>query len=208
MRRLDHWVGGALEKVPELLLFLAGLVTLAAPGLLVRAVLQWTESALPTALHAVVMLAFFAIVGFWSRIIIGDKDFRTFRRLKQRIRWQHLLSSLLVLYAIPCFASLTLTLNDHHLVKFDPAPPRNDFSGVESFYAWYFVDSIPGLKVPETLMWERPPYKYNDSLSGVLLLCFKLAVVIPVIGSFTASNRVGKEAKEKSQDRAGKAAAP
>jgi len=59
---------------------------------------------------------------------------------------------------------------------------------------------IPGLKITETLKWPQP-YDYKDSLSGALLLVFKLVVIIPVIGSFAVWNRMRKEAKKSDADK-------
>jgi hypothetical protein len=54
------------------------------------------------------------------------------------------------------------------------------------------MNSVPSLKIPQTLLWEEP-FRYKDHLSGVLLLAFKIIVIVPVIVSFTVWNRVRKE---------------
>jgi len=179
------------------LLTIAGVIGLLilAPYFLARAVLQWTQSSLPTVAHAIVLTAFFLALGGWAWIISGERGSRLFRTLYRRgVKWPFLFSIAMLLFAVLCFASLSSTLNDHGLIRFEPAIARGEFWRFQDFYAWHFLNSIPGLKITETLRWTQP-YEYKDSLSGVLLLGFKLVVIIPVIGSFTVWNRIRKEAK-------------
>lgn len=200
MRKLVDLVSKVGQKsfiLSELMMFVGatGLLVL-APFFLSRVVLQWSQSALPVVPHIIVLLVFFAILGSWAWVISGDRGVKLFRSLyKKGITWPFLFSIALLLFAIPCFASLTSTLNDHHLIKFDPAIPPQDYSQVQDFYAWNFLESIPSLNVPETLGWDKP-YKDGDALARILLLAFKLTVIIPVVGSFTVWNRIRKEAKE------------
>lgn len=157
----------------ELMFFVAGILLLVlAPFYLARVVLEWSQSTLPVVLHIIVLLAFFAILGFWAWLISGDRGKKLFKSLYRRgIKWPFLFSIALLLFAMPCFASLTITLNDHHIIKFEPATPHKEMSvsGVQGFYTWHFLDAIPSLNVPETLGWSKP-YKYSDRLSGLLLL--------------------------------------
>jgi len=176
-----------------------GLLVL-APYFLARAVLQWTQTALPTLVHAVVLLAFFLALGYWAWMISGERGSQLFRRLyRQGVEWPFLFSVALLLFAVLCFASLSSTLNDHGLIRFEPAIAHGEFWRFQDFYAWHFLNSIPGLKLTETLKW-RLPYDYKDSLSGALLLCFKLIVIVPVIASFTLWNRIRKESAKSEAD--------
>jgi hypothetical protein len=181
----------------ELLMFLGGTGLLVlVPYFGARAVLQWTQAALPTVVHGVVLLAFFVILWFWVWMISGDRGSRLFRLLyRQGIKWPFLFSIALLFFAVLCFASLSSMFNDLGRIRFEPAIPSGEFWRFQDFYMWHFLDSVPGLKIPETLRLNEP-YKYKDPLSGVLLLFFKLIVIIPVIGSFTVWNRIRKEAKQ------------
>ncbi len=51
---------------------------------------------------------------------------------------------------------------------------------VSAHYLWHFLDLVPALDVPQTLNWSRPE-RFGDHSSGVLLLLFKAAVIVPFI---------------------------
>jgi len=208
MSKLTDFLKVALRKFGEFCFFLSGLLlvvgvgglSILAPYLLGRSLLQWTQSALPIVAHGFVLLTFFIVLGVWAWMISGDRGNQLFRSLYQHgIKWPFLFSIALLFFALLCFASLSSTLNDLGLICFEPAIAPGEFWRFQDFYAWHFLDSIPGLKVPATLQWEQP-YNYTDTLSGVLLLSFKLLVIIPVIGSFTVWTRVRKEAKQGGQN--------
>lgn len=55
-----------------------------------------------------------------------------------------------------------------------------------NFFGYHFLDSIPALKVPETLQLTEPLPGDRPVGLGFLLLLFKLAVLIPAIGAFRA----------------------
>jgi hypothetical protein len=194
-------IGEKFSFLGTLLIFLGAIgLLILAPYFLARAVLQWTQSALPTVAHATVLMAFFAALGAWAWMISGERGSRLFRTLYEHgVKWPFLFSIALLLFAVLCFASLSSTLNDHGLIRFEPAIARGEFWRFQDFYAWHFLNSIPGLKITETLKWPQP-YDYKDSFSGALLLVFKLVVIIPVIGSFTVWNRMRKEAKKSDPD--------
>jgi hypothetical protein len=60
---------------------------------------------------------------------------------------------------------------------------------LEAFHAWQFLDAVPGLKITETVNWERPKYAASSQtatsqyVSGALLLVFKLLVILPVLAA-------------------------
>ena len=89
----------------------------------------------------------------------------------------------MLMFATICFASLSSLLSDWGYSRFEPPIPHGEFGKLHSFYLWHFFDSIPGLKLNETLLWKEP-FKHLDHLSGVLLLLFKVAVIVPVISAF------------------------
>ena len=172
------------------------------PYLVARLLLQWTQTALPTGGHGVVLLLFFSVLLSWAWMISGDRGSQLFRRLYSLgIWWPFLFSISLLIFATLCFASLTSTLSDLGRVQFEPAIPRGEFWRVQDFYSWHFFNSIPGLNIPETLLWKKP-FTYKDPLTGVVLLLFKLVVIIPVIGSFAVWNRIRKESKQANQETA------
>ena len=82
------------------------------------------------------------------------------------------------------FAAITLIAADEGLITLAAArPDLPSFEEVAQLYVWQFCKSVPLLDVNETLRWE-PPFVYTGSGTGVLVLLYKLAVIIPVIGTF------------------------
>ncbi|WP_299849528.1 hypothetical protein [uncultured Roseovarius sp.] len=61
-----------------------------------------------------------------------------------------------------------------------------------NFFGYHFLDSIPALKVPDTLQLTEPLPGDRPVGLGFLLLLFKLAVLIPAIGAFRAYWKSGE----------------
>ena len=51
-----------------------------------------------------------------------------------------------------------------------------------NFYTWHFLDSIPLLKVNETLHWKEP-LVYRGAAAGWLIVALKVAIILPLIQS-------------------------
>ena len=195
---LAAWAGRRLFELGWLLMFwgIAGLAVL-VPYLAARPLLQWSQSSLPRGVHAFVLVILFLMLGGWAFAISGDRGSALLQKLySQGIRWTFLFSISLLLFATLCFASLSSTLSDWGVVRFEPAAPHGEFWRLQDFYMWHFLDSIPGLEVPETFLWNKP-FQYQDHLTGLLLLLYKVLVILPVIGSFAAWNRIRKDARKK-----------
>jgi hypothetical protein len=103
---------------------------------------------------------------------------------KKGIKWPFLFSVAMLVFALLPFAALSSILADLGYAIFEPRVPRGEFWRLQDLYLWHFMSSVPGLKIPETLLWPEP-FRYKDHLSGVLLLAFKIIVIVPVIASFT-----------------------
>jgi hypothetical protein len=56
------------------------------------------------------------------------------------------------------------------------------------YYVWNFFDGIPVLKVTDSVNWNRDR-TFVDHWSGILLLLYKLAVVIPIVALIVRSLR-------------------
>ena len=170
------------------------------PFVVARLALQASQTYLPSAVHIVVLTIFFLLLVGWAWLITGERGEKFYKAAyEQGMTWPFLFFSFsLFLFSLPGFASLTSTLSDLGRAPFEPQIPRGDLSGIQDFYAWHFLNSIPGLGVPETLLWQNP-FKYKDRLSGVILLAFKLLVIIPVIASFAVWRNVRKEMRKESK---------
>jgi hypothetical protein len=51
---------------------------------------------------------------------------------------------------------------------------------LSAYYVWHLVEAIPAVEIPKTLNWEVP-YTFKDSLSGALMLIYKLLVILPIV---------------------------
>ncbi len=194
-------IGKISEKsfsIVGLLLFLGGAaVLIIVPYLVVRSLLGWTQQSMPILVHAIVLVLIFLIMIYWAWLISGDRGSQLFNVFYSLgVKWTFLFSIALLLFATVWFASLSSTLSDLGYVKFDPVVPKGEFWRIQDFYMWHFFNSIPGLKIPDTLLWAEP-MKYTDRTSGGLLLAYKLLVIIPVIGSFIVWSRVANVGKVK-----------
>lgn len=85
-----------------------------------------------------------------------------------------------VIIAMGCFASIAFLLHGITPPLFLPAVREVDHGALADFLLWQLLDSIPGLKVPETLRWEAP-LTYQRGLAGWLVLLFKVMVIVPVV---------------------------
>jgi uncharacterized protein (TIGR02246 family) len=160
-----------------------------------RVSLEWSQHYLPLALHLLVIAFWASVVFLWVRIISGEFGKEMFiESYVNGILWPPFVYSIsLLVMAASVFASISVTLQRCGYATFEPPLP-NDLSPVVDFYMWHFVNLIPGLGIPETLRWTQP-YQYSDHLSGVVLLIFKIAVILPVIASFKLWHDVRKTAQ-------------
>jgi hypothetical protein len=169
-----------------------------------RASLEWSQNYLPLPLHLIVIALWALIVLGWVRGISGEFGKSVFiKSYVNGILWPPFFYSFSLLFmAMAVFASLSVVLQRYGHVKFEPPLP-SELSPVVDFYMWQFLDSVPGLGIPQTLRWTQP-YQYSDHLSGALLLVFRVAVIVPVIASFKVWHDVRKIAVTEKKKKAGK----
>lgn len=95
---------------------------------------------------------------------------------------------LAVLFAImtSIFASATLIAADKDLISLTArGVDQPSFEEIAQLYIWQFSKSVPLLDINETLRW-KPPFIYTGTGTGTLVLLYKIAVIVPVIGTFLA----------------------
>jgi hypothetical protein len=100
-------------------------------------------------------------------------------------RTQATLSPLaVVLFASVSFAGLTILLYQAGHLELHGSKELADedliWDEVTEFFLWHLFDTVPLLDVPETLRWQKP-FKYSDSLSGLILLGYKSLVIFPLL---------------------------
>ena len=90
----------------------------------------------------------------------------------------------ILMISILFFATASHLLVDQGQLEFIPTGGRFPSNGaLADFYLWHFMDSVPLLDVNETLRWEVP-FTYESASIGWILLLFKFAVIVPVVGAF------------------------
>ena len=99
--------------------------------------------------------------------------------------------------AAQAFAALNVYLSLRGLVSSEATP---SFWRAEISYFWHFLDAVPLVDIPSTLQWEEPA-GFRDHTSGVLLLLFKLAVIIPAIGLGFECYRALEEERRRADQR-------
>ena len=112
----------------------------------------------------------------------------------EKFRWPTAFSVVLAWMAVVVFGGATCGLQRIGVVKMQPVSPFTDKCALEyaDFYLWHLLDSIPGIKFTETVHWTQK-YTYSDSVSGWLLLGFKIIVLVAVIGSFATVARIQRD---------------
>lgn len=86
--------------------------------------------------------------------------------------------------AITFFSSLTYFLSTQGMLELAaPGGKQVTWARLWEFFLWHFLEDIPALKVNQTLRWDEP-WTHDSASVGWILLLFKLAVIVPVIGAF------------------------
>ncbi|HKQ50386.1 MAG TPA: hypothetical protein VJZ71_20095 [Phycisphaerae bacterium] len=82
------------------------------------------------------------------------------------------------------FSAITYYLVSHgNLALTTSTSPEVNHGRLMDFYLWHFLEAIPVLKLNSTLLWKEP-LVYETASVGWMLLAFKVAVIVPVIGAF------------------------
>lgn len=89
-----------------------------------------------------------------------------------------------VIIAMGCFAGIAFLLHGLTPPLFLPAARQVDHGALADLLLWQVLDSIPGLKVPETIRWVAP-LTYERSDAGWLVLLFKVMVIVPVVSGIS-----------------------
>jgi hypothetical protein len=92
--------------------------------------------------------------------------------------------AVLLVIMVSAFTAATVVAARHQLVTLSGASNGSlSFEEVARFYIWHFTNAVPVLDVNETLRWKAP-LDYSSARVGTLVLLFKVAVIVPLIGAF------------------------
>jgi len=88
------------------------------------------------------------------------------------------------LVAARMLAPVTLFAAEKDIIRLTAAgADLPSFERIAQQYVWQFCKSVPLLDITQTLRWNVP-FVYPDAGTGTLVLLYKLAVIIPLIGAF------------------------
>jgi hypothetical protein len=156
-----------------------------------------TKESLFAGIKVTVLAVMFGILSVTILAISTDKRrINVLGNLHNRgFHWPVMYSASILYLAIACFTALFYFLNMHYdVITLEPIFPITQlkFTTLQDFFLWHFLDAIPSIDVPDTILFKIP-YTYNHSLLGWLVLLFKVVVIIPMIASFTVSFKLIKQ---------------
>lgn len=92
--------------------------------------------------------------------------------------------ALLFVFMTSVFAAITVIATKEKLVRFTGGSLGSpSFEESARLYVWHFSNAVPVLDVNKTLQWKAP-LVYTSSRAGTLVLLYKIAVIIPLVGAF------------------------
>lgn len=190
MRPLVH-----ASRLNELLAYVLGCFLVMFPIAAVGQFLNWAMSrqSLWLALTAV---AISAVVLLIAAGLMSNEQFLRDIHIQGHVEWPSLFSIGLAWLAVVVFGGLSCGFERLGIAKIAPSVPFTEGCATRyaDMYLWHLLDSIPGIQFTETVRWAQR-YSYSDSLSGWLLVSFKVLVIVSVIRSFVASGRIRREVK-------------
>jgi len=154
--------------------------------------------------HTSIAFQILVFLIFSPVMVLFVRDFISEDRLRKMMAsdYGHILGALyplvfpilFIAIALPYFSGLSCTFKTVNLLTTVPNFPVSDncVARFSIFYVWHILNSIPLLKIPETILWAVP-HLYTDSLSGLLLLIFKIIIIFPVIKAYVVWGKISKE---------------
>jgi hypothetical protein len=147
----------------------------------------WAATSFPPFAQAIVFLLFALVTIVLSAVLWNDK-------LQEETKRRDLFRGgpaaplvydlIVVLVAVALYGGVTFALARHDPAAMKLTSPVGELSveRVETFYAWHIADSVPALKITQTLGWSAP-LTYRSWKVGVVVLLFKLSIIVPIVGS-------------------------
>ncbi len=183
------------SRLDESLVYVFGCLLVMFPIAALGQFLNWAmaRQSLWIALTAV---ALSAVVLLMSAALMANEQFLRDVHVKGQMPWPSLFSIGLAWLAVVVFGGLSCGFERAGVVQIAPSVPFTEGCATRyaDLYLWHLFDSIPGIRFTETIRWTQR-YTYSDTLSGWLLVAFKVLVIVSVIRSFAASGRIRREVK-------------
>ena len=180
-------VGRILEKgFASYLLFLGVMIITLGPLVLFNWLSQFILSRFTLGFQLVVFVVWGLLLALAVVFIATERNReRLFNRLQKIGHFAPVAYSInLLMIAVMFFSSVTYVLVARGVLKLNAASGSDVTQGaIADFYFWHFLKAVPLLEVTETLNW-KVPLTYESGWTGLVLLLFKLAVIVPVIAAF------------------------
>jgi hypothetical protein len=147
----------------------------------------WSATSIPPLAQAIVFLLVAMVTIVLSAVLWHD-------RLQEEAKKRNLFRGgpaapllydlIVVLVAVALYggAMFALARHDPTVMKLESPAGELSVERVEMFYGWHILDSVPALKITQTLGW-RPPLTYESWKAGAVVLLFKLSIIVPIVGS-------------------------
>jgi hypothetical protein len=148
---------------------------------------EWAATSLHPLVQTIVFFLLALVTIVLSAVLWND-------RLQEEAKKRHLFRGgpaaplvydlIVVLAAIALYGGATFALARHDPTAVSIVTPVGGLSleRVETFYAWQMADSVPALKITQTLGLSAP-LTYRSWKFGVVVLLFKLSIIVPIVGS-------------------------
>jgi hypothetical protein len=171
----------AVALVTSVIVFAAFTISYTLGGVAFEA--AYSTDFLPLEIATVVVLAGATAAGIWISFTGG----RIETWLEEGGRILALAFPLCVVaFAVATFAGATALLFKHGALELRGSKLDEEtiFGSAADFYLWHLLDAVPFVDIPGTLRWEaRFTYSDDDSVTGALLLAFKVMVLLPLISA-------------------------
>jgi hypothetical protein len=162
------------------------------------ALIHWVATSVPLVPQCVILGFFFLIFCTVAAVLAAGRGREWMLRLFSSFYGRYAALSILIaaiLLMTLLFGSLTFVLQRHDLIHlYTPSGAKPTVDTSSAFYLWHFLDSVPLLEVPRTLHWAVP-MKYQD-WAGVLVICYKVAVFVPLVAALIQLWRTTSGTKE------------
>jgi TPR repeat protein len=194
-------------------------------SLLLCLVPDWSSRRLPTFLQVVVLAILFVVLvrflSSWSAPLQEAQPiwYRTDLRMRMSsfgvkdeidaVVFPLLALPVALVGLISIFAAATYLLYKTGAIALLPRKGDNvTLSEARAFYLWHLVDVIPLADANRTLDWPRPALAYKGAGVGTLVLVFRVALTVPVLGAILAYAKRTRQARTRTPPPAQLDAAP
>lgn len=192
-----------MSRVREFVLFVVAVIASSVTALAAGRFLDWSMSFGYRSVDIALVVLYLMLLVVWAGLISNEEFFG--RLLRNGFEWPTVLSVGLVWFSSITFGGLSCVLWSGDAVVLHRSGEPVQYASstlaqgcamkVADVYVWNFLKSIPIVDVTGTIGWTEE-LQFKDTLSGWILLAFKIVVIVPVIKSFAVTATLRRERRE------------